>query len=257
MNIQKPTLAKRLELRQIPANETIVMKHRWRDLLFLHWEMDPQEIQATLPEGLYADTFNERAYVGVTPFFLYDVRPVFIPSIPLLSDFLEVNVRTYVYDKNGTPGVWFYSLDANQPVAVKLAQQINLPYRYADIKGFKTGSTGEIIYNVKRKNTSDALASEFRYIRKNEEFFPDSESLEFFLVERYLLFSFDLMNRRLSSISVYHHPYPLSSAELIKWDDNLLKLNGLSVNKIQPDHIIFSQGVDVDIYNIRKVKYNE
>jgi len=253
MRIEKPTVSKRLELRQIPVNQTALMKQKWRDLLFLHWNFDLQEIQATLPEGLYVDTFKEQAYVAVTPFLLFDVRPVFIPSIPILSDFLEVNVRTYVYDKNGTPGVWFYSLDANQPLAVKLAQQIDLPYRYADIKVIRNGGTGELIYNVKRKNTSDALQSEFRYIRKGKEFFADSESLEFFLVERYLLFTYDPLNKKLASIRVYHQPYPLFECELIKWDDNLLKLNGLNTNSLKPDHIICSAGVDVDIYNIRKI----
>lgn len=253
MSIEKPTTSKRLQMRQIPSGETAVMKHKWRDLIFIHWIFDPHEIQSTLPDGLYADTFNGQAYVGITPFFLFDVRPVFLPAVPFISDFLEVNVRTYVYDKNGTPGVWFYSLDANQPVAVKLAQQVNLPYRYADIKALKTESTGEFIFNVKRKNTSDALTSEFRYVKKGNEFFAESETIEFFLLERYLLFTHDPVSKKLSSIRVYHQPYPLFNGELIKWDDNLLKLNGLKTDKLQPDHVTVSSGVDVDVFNIKKV----
>lgn len=252
MEIKKPTLTKRLELRNTPDNENVVMKHKWRNLLFLHWIYDAEEIQKTLPEGLYVDTFEEKAYVGIVPFFLHDVRPVFFPAIPFLSDFLEVNVRTYVYDKNGTAGVWFYSLNANQPIAVKLANKIHLPYKYFKIDAMKDKSSGEIIYNVKRKNNSGVFFSQFRYIRNGENFFPDSQSLEFFLVERYSLFCYDAGHKQLFSIRVHHQPYPLANVRLIKWDNNLLKLNGFTNSKIQPDHAIISSGVDVDVYNIKK-----
>jgi uncharacterized protein len=250
--MKKPTKAKRIELRQIPDNEIVVMKHKWRDLLFLHWTFDPIKIQATLPEGLYVDTFDGKAYIGLTPFFLFDVRPVFFPSIPFLSDFLEVNVRTYVHDEKGTPGVWFYSLDANQPLGVKLAQQIHLPYKHAEIEASKIYE--EISFKIKRKNIPDNSASEFSFAKSGEEFFADSDSLEFFLVERYLLFSYDIRSKKLYSLRVHHPPYPLYNTELTKWDTNLLSLAGLEPKKNSPDHIIMSTGVDVDIYNIKKVQ---
>jgi uncharacterized protein len=249
--MNKPSISTRLVLRQIPDNAIIVMKQKWRNLLFLHWEFDPEEIQLTLPSGLYVDTFNEKAYVGITPFFLFDVRPVFLPAISLLSDFLEVNVRTYVHDEKGIPGVWFYSLDANQPIAVKLAQQINLPYKKSEIKAEKNKDSQEIFYKVKRKNGSDNLSSEFIYKPDGKEFYAESGSLEFFLVERYLLFSYNNKNKKLNSIQVHHQPYPLNETKLSKWDDNLLKLNGLKSREKPPDHIITSPGVDVDIYNIK------
>ncbi len=93
------------------------MYQNWRNLLFLHWEYDVEAIQSTLPEGLRVDTFAGKAYLGIVPFFMEDVHPRFFPTIPGLSDFQEVNVRTYVSDHRGIPGVWFYSLDANQWLA--------------------------------------------------------------------------------------------------------------------------------------------
>jgi hypothetical protein len=255
MEIEKPALSKRLELRNMPYNKKVMMKHKWRNLLFLHWIYDAEEIQKTLPEGLYVDTFEEKAYVGIVPFFLYDVRPVFLPAIPFLSHFLEVNVRTYVYDKNRTAGVWFYSLYANRNLAVKLAQQIHLPYRFFKIDAVKNKSSGEFIYNIKRENNSD-IFSQFRYVKNGEDFLPDSQSLEFFLIERYSLFCYDAKHRQLFSIRVHHQPYPLANVRLIKWDNHLLNLNGFIINNIQPDHAVISSGVDVDIYNIKKCNNN-
>ena len=108
------------------------MYQRWSHLLFLHWRWDPAAIQATLPDGLFVDTHENHAYLGVVPFWMDAVRPRFCPPVPGLSWFLELNLRTYVHAADGTPGVWFYSLDCNNPVAVHLARTLfSLPYKAA------------------------------------------------------------------------------------------------------------------------------
>ena len=124
-----PTNAQRLLLRQRPVGRTVVMKQAWRNLAFLHWRMPVDVVQRTLPPGLTVDTFDGAAYIGLVPFYMRRIRPRFLPPVPGLSWFLEVNVRTYVIDHNGVPGVWFYSLDANQWFAVKIARRFfKLPY---------------------------------------------------------------------------------------------------------------------------------
>jgi uncharacterized protein len=108
------------------------MYQQWRDLLFLHWEYSTATIQATLPDGLYVDTFDGKAYLGVVPFFMRNIRPRYLPTVPGISNFMELNLRTYVHDREGVPGVWFYSLDANQHLAVKIARRFfHLPYVFA------------------------------------------------------------------------------------------------------------------------------
>src|SRR5437868_2527421 len=113
-----PDLARRLSARVPDGRRPKVMFHRWEALLFLHWHLPPPRIQQTLPDGLTVDTFEGNAYLGITPFFMRKVRPVGVPPLPWFSDFQELNTRTYVFDRNGVPGVWFYSLDCNQPLAV-------------------------------------------------------------------------------------------------------------------------------------------
>src|SRR5437660_634498 len=109
--MQKPTSAMRQQMRARPKDQWTIMYQSWRDLLFLHWQYDAAAIQRTLPPGLQVDTFAGKAYLGIIPFFMQNVHPILVPPLAWLSDFLELNVRTYVFDENGVPGIWFYSLD--------------------------------------------------------------------------------------------------------------------------------------------------
>ena len=109
-------------------NGRIVMRQQWRDLLFLHWEVPAALLQSLTPAELTLDTFDGKAYVGLVPFTMRNVRPVWSPSVPPLSNFHETNVRTYVHYKGRGPGVWFFSLDAanshcrpNRPLLVQTA----------------------------------------------------------------------------------------------------------------------------------------
>src|SRR5262245_39115318 len=122
--MKKPQLYDRLSIRNKPSQAVLVMYQNWRDLLFIHWEYDSAFIQSTLPRGLYVDSFQGKAYVGIVPFFMNNVHPRYFPNLPGISNFLELNVRTYVHDENGTPGIWFYSLTANSWLAVQLARRI-------------------------------------------------------------------------------------------------------------------------------------
>ncbi len=96
------TLAGRLALRELP-DAAPVGRQRWKDLLFLHWQVPVEAVQARLPEGLTLDVHEGAAWLGVVPFFMQRIRPVYLPPVPWLSWFLELNVRTYVHDREGRP----------------------------------------------------------------------------------------------------------------------------------------------------------
>lgn len=246
--MRKPELEDRLALRNKPLNQSVVMEQKWRDLLFIHWEIEPSDIQRTLPQGLYVDTFEEKAYVGITPFFMKDVHPAILPVFSPVSDFREVNVRTYVYNEAGLPGIWFYSLDADQWLAVNIAKLLSLPYYHASIDAFKETDTEEITYRIQRKNSPVYKQSVFRYKKRGDQFFADPGTLWFFFIERYLLYSFDRIGKKIITGRVHHSPYPLFDVDVLKYDTNLLELDGLSKPTYPPVHMIYSSGVDVDIY---------
>lgn len=84
------------------------MHQSWGKLLFMHWQVPAEALRPFIPERLTIDTFEGQAWIGVTPFTVWDAHPVFTPPLPWLSEFHEINVRTYVY-LDGVPGVWFFS----------------------------------------------------------------------------------------------------------------------------------------------------
>ena len=195
------------------------------------------------------DTFDRQAYLGVVPFFMLDIRPRFCPAVPGISNFLEMNVRTYVYDRNGTPGVWFYSLDANQWLAVRIARRFfHLPYFDARIQATQTD---RILYETHRKGVESA--SRFEYRELEELPAPATDSLDFWLVERYILFAFDPKRGHLFSGRVYHTPYPLHRVEATISEEVALAQAGFTRPERPPDHAVMSRGVDVDVFSLTRV----
>jgi uncharacterized protein YqjF (DUF2071 family) len=248
--MSQPTLDQRLKARSKPVGREHIMYQKWRDLLFVHWEFDPEIIQRSLPEGLSVDLYNNKAYLGVVPFFMNNIRPRFCPAVPRVSNFLEMNLRTYVYDRHGRPGVWFYSLDANQWLAVRVARTFfNLPYYDATMQAHKESV---IDYKVSRKGCLSDFDSHFRYTELEELALPEPESLDFFLIERYYLFARNRAGTIFSG-KVYHTPYPLRNvvAEVLK--EGAIALAGFKRPNCPPDHVVMSSGVDVNIFAIEKV----
>ena len=245
----QPTDAQREQLRRQPS-DSVVMYQSWRELLFLHWEWDAQEVQRTLPPGLTVDLFDGRCFIGVVPFKMRSVRPRFLPAVGSLSNFLELNLRTYVYDSEGRPGVWFYSLDANQRTAVALARRLfSLPYHRAEM-ATTTDATGLVDYRSAR--TADRNSEDrFVYRPRGDERYAELGTLEYFLLERYLLFT----NTRtgLRSGQVHHTPYPFQDVAVEQWGEELFRLNDFTLPARTPDHALCSAGVDVSVYGLKTV----
>jgi uncharacterized protein YqjF (DUF2071 family) len=257
-----PTPARREALRARPSGSP-VMFQSWRHLLFLHWAWDPAAIQTTLPPGLFVDTHAGRAFLGVVPFWMDRIRPRFCPPVPGLSWFLELNLRTYVHTTDGTPGVWFYSLDCNNRIAVALARSLfALPYVFARQHGQRPPTpTGLARFHSRRPG---GTANTFAYASATAPapepvadptrgFAPAAPgSLEFFLTERYLLFS----RRRdgsLASGRVWHAPYTLAPAAVSTAETSLFTDNGFPAPARPADHALVSPGVDVSIYRLRSL----
>jgi uncharacterized protein YqjF (DUF2071 family) len=227
----------------------VVIRQDWHHLLFLHWEVPPAELQALLPAGLDLDTFEGKAYVGLVPFTLTGVRPILTPPLPWISSFHEINVRTYVHRNGRDPGVWFFSLDASSAIAVAAARAAyKLPYFHAHID-FDAGPA--IRFDSKRDGTAPVHA----HIRYAPAETPAARaavnSLEFFLVERYLLYAVD-EHHDLYRARVHHQPYPLQRAELHSLDETLVWAAGIRKQE-EPQHRHYAREVNVKIYLLERV----
>ena len=243
-----PTAQQRLAARNRPS-DLPVMRQRWAGLAFFHWSIDAETIASRLPPGLHLDTFEGKAYIGIVPFFMHRIRPVGLPPLPWLSWFHELNVRTYVYDENGNPGVWFFSLDCDQPIAVEIARKaFNLPYQNAAM----SSTVGdEIHYSIRRKN-SDLPAATFRYPTPTSPEPAAPGTLDWFLIERYLLFSADKKGT-LHTGRVHHSPYRIEPASGTAHSTTPFALNGFPEPATPADSVILANPVDVTVFPLRKM----
>jgi hypothetical protein len=225
------------------------MFQRWSDLLFLHWTWPSQDLQAHLPPGLTIDTFAGEAYLGVVPFFMSGIRPRFCPAVPWISNFQELNLRTYVHSDDGTPGVWFFSLDAANPIAVAIAKRFfHLPYRHARMHAERNG---DITYHSKLPGHP---AQQFRYSIPQSTRAAEPGSLEFFLLERYYLFSHDARRDRLFRGQVAHPPYQFAATTPPEIDLGPIAAAGFRAPTSAPCHQAVSPGVQVRILPLARIR---
>jgi len=240
-----PTLNQRLSHRDKPDGFP-VMRQRWSRLLFLHWPIEPDVIQASLPPGLTVDAFDGRAWIGAVPFSRSESR-LFCPPVPGISWFLELNVRTYVHDEQGNSGVWFYSLDCNQPLAVEIARRLfHLPYQHAEMKAKREGDA--VRYH--RQRNGETVATDYRYRSGGELRTAEPGSFEILLLERYLLFSTS-RDGRIHSGQVHHVPYTFAEAECDAWSAEPIRQAGFALPEGRPESLLYSPGVDVSVYPLR------
>lgn len=187
-------------------------RQSWRELLFAHWPIEVADLRRLVPPTLDIDTFESRAWIGVVPFRMTGVRPRFAPALPWLSAFAELNLRTYVSYRGERPGVFFFSLDAANPVAVRIARRMfHLPYFDARMSCRRAGDAVE--YSSRRTHRG-APPGEFvgRYRPVGEVFRAGAGSLDHWLTERYCLYA--AAGERVWRAEIHHAPWPLQPAEV-------------------------------------------
>ncbi len=187
------------------------MTQIWHELLFAHWPISPELLHPLIPPVLTLDTYEHQAWVGIVPFRMSYVRPRGVPPVPGLSAFPELNVRTYV-TVSGIPGVYFFSLDAGNSIAVTLARTFfHLPYFKAMMKCRRVDDT--IHYDSHRTHHSAPsadLVATYRPI--GPVIYSDPGTLVHWFTERYCLYT--VANKRVYRGDIHHLPWPLQAAEL-------------------------------------------
>jgi uncharacterized protein len=227
-----------------------LMQQVWHDLLFAHWEVPVERLRALLPEQLPLDTWGGRAWVGVVPFHMSHVRPRVTPAVPWLSAFPELNVRTYVTigDK---PGVYFFSLDASNPLAVWGARRFyHLPYFNARMRATPVGDT--IDYDSVRRHRGAPpaeLRATYRPIGPIQDYPPNS--IERWLTDRYCLYTIDHRGSVIRQ-EIDHPRWPLQPAEARFEHSTLTRPIGLDFAGQEP-LLHFSKHLKVLIWSQERV----
>jgi uncharacterized protein YqjF (DUF2071 family) len=234
--------------------------HSWRNLLFVHWRLPAELVAGHLPTKLSLDTWDGDAWVGLVPFHMTGVRPAWWPAG---FTFHETNVRTYVHYKGRDPGVWFFSLEAANRLAVWVARQRwKLNYHFARMEVRRDGD--QVRYASRRFGPGKAGAATRIEARVGPLLGTDEpqkslaaglaepESLEHFLIERYVLYA-QAPGGRLRRGQVHHAPYVVRSAQLVQFEETLLSASGVNTTTA-PCHVAFCDGVDVEIFPLVPVE---
>jgi uncharacterized protein YqjF (DUF2071 family) len=218
------------------------MRMQWHDLLFMHWPVDPDALRRYIPPNLAIDIFEGSAWIGVVPFRMRGVVPRWIPAVPYLSAFAEINVRTYV-SAEGKPGVWFFSLDAANPIAVEAARDaFHLPYYNARMSCQPIGARVEYSSHRTHRNAAPATF-QGQYGPSGPAYLSQPGTLESWLTERYCLYA---ANQRgtIWRADIHHQQWPLQPAEAEIEHNSMTEQIRLSLPDTQP-LLHFARRLDV------------
>jgi uncharacterized protein YqjF (DUF2071 family) len=221
-----------------------IMGQTWEELLFAHWRVPVDEVRKHVPHQLEVDEHDGSAWLGITPFRLTGLRGRGTIPIPYVSRFLELNVRTYVRAEE-KPGIWFFSLDASSRLAVEAARRTyRLPYFHARMSASRRGEW--IDYECARIAEAGRVFSG-SYRPAGAVFHAEPGSLEWFLAERYCLYTTDERGT-LARAEIHHGPWPLQSAEAE------IDLASISPLELSGDPLLhFSRRQDVVIWPLERV----
>lgn len=179
----------------------------WNQALFFHWQVPFEILSQCIPSGLTLDHFNGSYYVSLVAFTMNKVRPRFLPAVSCISDFHEVNLRTYVKEGNKS-GVYFLSIEGEKKISNFLAKSISgLPYEKASI------SRKNNEYNLSNPHNNNLLNCTYQV---GEPVIKDE--LDIWLTERYCLY-----------LQVNHQNY-IYEIEHKEWDLNKVQLENLKLN---------------------------
>ena len=222
------------------------MVQTWHDLLFAHWTLSPEQIRPLVPPQLELDLHAGKAYVAITPFHMSGIRARFLPPLPGLSHFPELNVRTYVR-YNNIPGVFFFSLDAGSRLAVKAARlSYGLPYLHAQM----SVSIGEKIgYVTRRLEPPQPAEFRGRYWPVSRPRQREKNSLEYFLTERYCLYV--IRGEKVHRAYIHHVPWPLQDAQAEIELNTIAKAACIELPPAKP-LLHFSRMIEVLIWPLTK-----
>jgi uncharacterized protein YqjF (DUF2071 family) len=240
----------RVEHRPFPLAPTPrVGRQSWHDLLFVHWPGPAADLAHLVPSSIRIQEFDGTSWVGLVPFHITDLTARWSPAVPWLSAFPEMNLRLYV-EHQGRPGVWFVSLDAARWLAVQAARRFaHLPYFHARMQ---TGARGERVeYVSERRDAPHPVAFDATYWPTALPAEARRGTLEYFLVERYALFTVDHRGR-IWTIDIHHHPWPLQTAAA-----EIRRNTVAGAQQVRPDTGVlllhFSRRQDVVVWAPRRV----
>jgi len=212
---------------------------QWHDTLFFHWEVPAYFLQEHIPEGIELDTFNNMAWVSLVAFEVRNMRVRNLPAMPFISNFQEINIRTYVI-KDEIPGIYMFSIETDKLIEVLLTRTfIGLLYQKSKIKR----SPKKLVSINKASNQRlDVTIGKTRPLM-------EKTSLDFWLTERHALY--DICENKICRFDIHHKEWDLKNIK-VSINDILYDAGKFSLT-ILPDKIQYAQKLEVLLWGKEKV----
>lgn len=211
----------------------------WNDAIFLHWEVPADELRKYIPTKLNLDLYNGKAYVSLVAFTMEKIRPKNFPAVSFISDFHEINLRTYIVNDN-KKGVYFLSIEAEKSLSAFIARTFSgLPYQKSAI----TRKSG--YYKSSNASKGFSLDVEFDIATLME----NKSDLDKWLTERYCLYMEDGMVYR---YEIHHPEWKLKNLNISRLNLEY-KIGNINFSSKKPDLVHYSEGVKVLAWNKEKV----
>ena len=227
---------------EIPT-ETWKYYQEWNHSIFLHWEVDLEDLKKLVPKELEIDLFEGKPWVSVVAFTMEKIRPKNLPSFSPVSNFDEINIRTYIKSNNKT-GVYFLSIEGGTRLSCKIAKGISeLPYRFSKIKRSQNK------FESCNSEFNDQLDLEY----KVGKVVSQKTELDKWLTERYALFQDS--EESINEFDIHHLEWPIQEIDLTKIKVNYPRFDKLL--KKEPNKIRYSSGVQVIAWGMNKTKRQE
>lgn len=202
----------------------------WNKAVFLHWRVSPELLRKHLPDELEIDLIANEAWVSVVAFNMNGIRLRNAPSFPPISNFPEINIRTYVLHK-GIPGVSFLSIEAGKSLSSSISRWMSgLPYRYSKMKRTKGHLQS---FNGVYQDSFD--------LRYQVHQGTKVSTLDRWLTERYALFQ--EINGKIRGFQIHHPVWPLRELEIIQLSYSYPRFQHLLQGNPELAH--YSNGVPV------------
>ena len=208
----------------------------WNNAIFLHWQIDPDDIESLLPGSLQIDTIDGKAWISVVAFTMERIRPRNLPALTAISNFHEINVRTYVF-KDNKPGVYFLNIEAQKTLSVLIAKSLSgLPYEKANISRTQDGNLFAYVSRNKLKNFNLDISYEIKDSADKKSY------LDTWLTERYCLYADN--KSTLFRYEIHHEEWNIKTIQVTKLNLRY-QIGNLSIRERWPDIAHFSEGVKV------------
>ncbi|MDQ8187003.1 DUF2071 domain-containing protein [Pelagicoccus sp. SDUM812002] len=225
-----------------PPERPWVLQQEWLNLLFIHWEIAVEDLRSLIPNELEIDTYDGRAWLAVVPFSMRGVAPRACPKPRAISDFPEINIRTYVI-KDGKPGVWFFSLDIPHRLPVWIARRFfHLPYFLSEMS-VETRGEKTCYRSVRSDRSFDASYHGL------EPHAAIAGSFDLWATERYCFYA-ESKKGDLYRAEVQHPKWPLMTARCEVHKNSML--DAFPVGEQHPS-ILFSKSLSVVAWWPRRI----